>query len=609
MHVANPMIIALWWDAQLARWAVWGGLVLLTVALLLLIRTRWGQQPLGKCVVLSLLAHLLLAIYMTTVNIVTAPVDSPNTGGVHVALVAGSSDEPLDEAFSPERWNAIAPATVTPLDVVDLSPTTEVPPLGEVAEPKRVLPEEPAVSTLTNLPERPTTDEAPAPELVARDEPLVRPRPRPEPTELPTEDAESPDLVPPPERPAEPLVPPPDNNPRGDATETPRPSGESGSAQSGELAGKQSNEQVPVPKIYQGRTGNHLGPTANGATKETEAAVRASLRWLAANQDSNGRWDPRRLEAGTGRAADGEERQSAGAHADTGLTGLALLTFLASGHTHLQGAYRDNVRRGLEFLLASQDATGNLGATDNLYERMYCHAMACCALSEAYAMTRDQRILPALRSAIQYTIRMQDRASGSWRYQIGQPGDTSQLGWQVMALKSAELGGLAIPRETRSNMERFLRSVASGRSGGLACYQPTRPIATRSMTAEALACRQFLGVDDRPETVGEACEFLLRETPGTGHSNHYYWYYATLALHQAGGEPWRRWNESLQNTLLASQRLDGSWAGSWDPDPVWGRCGGRVYSTSLCTLCLEVYYRYLPLYVETAGRTSTAVNR
>jgi len=96
----------------------------------------------------------------------------------------------------------------------------------------------------------------------------------------------------------------------------------------------------------------------------------------------------------------------------------------------------------------------------------------------------------------------------------------------------------------------------------------------------------------------------LQEMPGTGLVNHYYWYYATLALYQSGGDPWRRWNEALQKNLLAAQRLDGTWAGSWDPDPVWGRCGGRVYSTALCTLCLEVYYRYLPLYVEAAGRES-----
>jgi hypothetical protein len=275
---------------------------------------------------------------------------------------------------------------------------------------------------------------------------------------------------------------------------------------------------------------------------------------------------------------------------------------LASGHTHLDGPYRDTVRRGLEFLLASQGVDGNLAATTNQYERMYCHAMATCALSEAYAMTSDRRLLPAVQRALQYTINTQDRASGGWRYLFGQVGDTSQLGWQVMALKSAELGGVAMPAVTRGGIERFLRSVALGASGGLACYQVERPIATRSMTAEAMACRQFLGRVDRPETTAEATAYLLQEPPGTGTVNHYYWYYGTLAMHQSGGEPWRRWNEALQKQLLATQRLDGSSAGSWDPDPVWGRCGGRVYSTALCALCLEVYYRFLPLYVEAAGR-------
>jgi hypothetical protein len=32
--------------------------------------------------------------------------------------------------------------------------------------------------------------------------------------------------------------------------------------------------------------------------------------------------------------------------------------------------------------------------------------------------------------------------------------------------------------------------------------------------------------------------------------------------------------------------------GSWDPVGAWGRDGGRVYSTALCALILEVYYRY-----------------
>ena len=32
--------------------------------------------------------------------------------------------------------------------------------------------------------------------------------------------------------------------------------------------------------------------------------------------------------------------------------------------------------------------------------------------------------------------------------------------------------------------------------------------------------------------------------------------------------------------------------GSWDPLDPWGEEGGRVYSTALMVLCLEVYFRY-----------------
>ena len=46
---------------------------------------------------------------------------------------------------------------------------------------------------------------------------------------------------------------------------------------------------------------------------------------------------------------------------------------------------------------------------------------------------------------------------------------------------------------------------------------------------------------------------------------------------------------------------DGQAAGTWDPDPQWGGYGGRVYSTATAALCLEVYYRYLPIY---GGKTS-----
>lgn len=81
----------------------------------------------------------------------------------------------------------------------------------------------------------------------------------------------------------------------------------------------------------------------------------------------------------------------------------------------------------------------------------------------------------------------------------------------------------------------------------------------------------------------------------------YAWYYGTLALFQHGGPEWERWNEVMTTELLANQRKDGTAAGSWDPVDRWATIGGRVYQTTICTLTLEVYYRYLPMYAVEGG--------
>ena len=59
---------------------------------------------------------------------------------------------------------------------------------------------------------------------------------------------------------------------------------------------------------------------------------------------------------------------------------------------------------------------------------------------------------------------------------------------------------------------------------------------------------------------------------------------------------WKRWNDALKSVLLQTQETHGDDVGSWQPATVWGGYGGRAYSTAMATLCLEVYYRYLPLY-------------
>ncbi|MGQ9576235.1 MAG: hypothetical protein ACUVUC_13045 [Thermoguttaceae bacterium] len=352
----------------------------------------------------------------------------------------------------------------------------------------------------------------------------------------------------------------------------------------------------PVPEIYRLRTAPNRSQIAQrlGSSPEAEAAVSAALKWLAENQQPDGRWSARQHGGGRETFEEGRDRQGAGSNADTGVTGLAILAMAAAGNTHLTGPYRSRLNAAVSFLLAVQAPDGNLAGKAEFYEFMYCHAMATLALAELLGMSGDPRLEKPVRRAAYYIVAAQDPNGGGWRYRPAQPGDTSQLGWQLMALKSAELAGIDIPETTWRRAGRFLQSVSGGKHQGLASYRPGERF-TRPMTAEALACRVFLGVAPSSPACREAADYLLGELPGQTHpGNLYYWYYATLGLYPMQGEHWTRWSTALQKTLINTQRKEGPLAGSWDPTGRWDGYGGRVYTTALGALCLETYYRFFP---------------
>ena len=166
---------------------------------------------------------------------------------------------------------------------------------------------------------------------------------------------------------------------------------------------------------------------------------------MAAAQSETGGWDASRFGAGAARVVLDQDRRGAGTQADMGVTGLALLAFLGSGHTHSSGAYTREVASGLEYLRQRQRADGALCGDAQFFARMYCHSMATFAVCEALALTKDERLEPMARAAVGYTLSMQHPTDGGWRYQRGDTGDTSQLGWQLMTLKSAQLAGIDIP--------------------------------------------------------------------------------------------------------------------------------------------------------------------
>lgn len=647
---------------------VWSGVAAITVALVILMRTRWGhEQPLRKCVILSLFAHLLFIAYATTVHIVRSHPGGHGRGhgtAIRITDLVGydTVDAPgiangQDGGHETAPWDApsesppVDPQLVeAPLDE-SLKPLDSAVPIA--AAPAIAIPtiahahEEPPIAAPETSHAAPQV--APEPiEVAAQTEPAaapvdVRPSsldPLPEAAAVAASAAAAVDTAPRIDAPAAAPLADVNSMATDDALLAGQTTARTASAVPAEeadfgplvairprptvtAAKPTENPDAPaapegahvVPEMYRERAAaNRLRIAESyGGSAQTEAAVNAALDWLVKHQAADGRWDASDHGAGRETLTHGHDRKSAGAQADTGLTGLALLAFLGSGHTHQSGAHAATVKRGIDFLLSSQAADGNLAGNAELFAHMYCHGMATLALCEASAMTGDENLARPVRRAIAYTVAAQNLATGGWRYKPpyprGERGDTSQLGWQLMALKSAEFSGVAIPERTRQGIIRYLNSVSSGTSGGLASYRPEEQ-ATHSMTAEALVCREFL---DLPVAGAgdEARDFLLGQLPGQGAPNFYYWYYGTLAMFRLQGPRWVKWNEAVSTALVNSQVGSGDGSGSWDPDPLWGGYGGRVFSTSLGALCLEVYYRYLPLYnavggEATAGRLKTA---
>ncbi|WP_437229153.1 prenyltransferase/squalene oxidase repeat-containing protein [Planctomicrobium sp. SH661] len=371
-------------------------------------------------------------------------------------------------------------------------------------------------------------------------------------------------------------------------------------------------DQEKVPSAYRLRSDEEREKALMkfGGSQESEAAVDRSLKWMASVQNPAGYWDASEYEAGTiEKDENGVDRKNAGREADVGVTALAVLAFLGKLNTVDQGEYSPQVNRALRWIVSQQttknwgegwgSTPGYLGGKATDYEAMYCHAMATFALGEAYAMSRDnpdaQWLRAPLEEAVMFILDVQN-VDGGWRYIKGQrEGDMSIFGWQVMALKSAEAAGISIDPQRKARMRKFLVDRQLGNAGGLAGYR-SKEAASAAMTAEALYCRQMLGIADDTQANQEAIQMMLANVPRRTTLNFYYWYYGTLAMHQHGGPEWEKWNANVRDLLISEQRLTGPLAGSWDPRDIWGGYGGRMYATAIATLSLEVYYRYLPLY-------------
>ncbi len=358
---------------------------------------------------------------------------------------------------------------------------------------------------------------------------------------------------------------------------------------------KENGEELPG---YSNRSGAMKARLLKegGGNAESEKAVALGLAWLARQQKADGSW-----------VFDQGSKEEV-----TCATALALLPFLAAGETHkdARGKYTEVVKKGLGYLMKNCPLNG--ASAGKMSNNLYAQGIATIPLCEAYGMTKDPALKPYAQTAINYIQKAQG-PNGSWGYSPGTNGDTSIVGWQIQALQAAKLSkDLVVNDKVYQKAVKFLDLTGSGAKKSMYGYADSAGAAPgTALTAVGLLCRSKIDAwgPNHPGMIDGVAGLVKNSPKGVGVvSNMYYYYYATQVIHNYEGEDWKNWNEGpkqddgsrkggMRDWLVTAQnKKDGANLGSWDPEAGWfGTSCGRLGSTAVCLLNLEVYYRYGPL--------------
>ena len=371
--------------------------------------------------------------------------------------------------------------------------------------------------------------------------------------------------------------------------------------------------------LYANRTAGGRGGAlkAYGGSAAGEEAVLRALRWLKKYQEADGSWLPT---AGGPIPDPGGEKYKGNPEA---FTGLALLAFLAHGDTPASREFGTTVEKAIRWLVDHQkpdgswnNASGDLG---------YSHAIATYAICEAYGMTKIMAVKDSADRGLAFLLKKQ-AANGGWDYLLRNPGarqDVSVTAWCVQALKAAKISGVGSAGEVETALDNAVKCLSTVMYTGTGVFNyDVNNVGEGKVVFPEVSCAAVLALQIAGAGKSKVCQGglkWLRENASCywakpwGTNPFYYWYYTTQVMFQAGGPAWNEWNprfatEAIKNQIVeknAIQAPDGRMVaiGYWKPLHEKEYCQAFVYNTTLCTLQLEVYYRYLPTYkqVESAA--------
>lgn len=385
------------------------------------------------------------------------------------------------------------------------------------------------------------------------------------------------------------------------------------------LAVSAADSPLVMKGLFAGRTegarADRLRQFAGGYGEQVEASVMRGLEWLAGQQNKAGywgnvsrynkTWHTRKWTA----SLESEQRT-------VRLTSLCLLAFLAHGETPQSALFGPTVQRAVEYLRSQQHPETGLFVpmAEKHSEKggedfsVYAHAQATYALAEAYALTRAPALKKPVERGLQVIIdgQLESGAWGNWYVQ--DISDSSATSWQIQAFKAASAAGIRM-----EGLDTAMKKAIAGvdylyKGEGVWYYRKGPPIKTWNsggpiMSGAMVLSLQLLGLQSDSKVMAGLrymndfgvtewekawTDPINKSLPAT-----YEWYYSTQAVFQRGGSRWTTWNAAFAPMLINRQNPEGWWRG---PEQAAGE--ETIYSTSLCTLALQVYYRILPTFQQ-----------
>jgi hypothetical protein len=312
--------------------------------------------------------------------------------------------------------------------------------------------------------------------------------------------------------------------------------------------------------------------------------------------------------------------------AQPGVTSLAVLAFMAHGHTPGNGPYGRHLERAIKYIVACQKKSGLImlmapdgSEVDRALEHdvgiagTYDHAIASLTLAELYGMNPSAKaaeLQSVIRNSLRVSLKMQrwpkERPddNGGWRYVIDydeSDSDLSVTGWHLMFLRSARNAGFDVPDRAISDAVAYIRRSFDKQAGTFNYTINRYNGRTRGMAGAGILALGHAGFHDSIEAK-RAADAILRSSFEIYNDNHplpdrdryhYSLFMCCQGMYQMGSPYWEKFFPRTVRAVLAHQQADGSWdAESYHKD----RRYGNSYTTAMVILAMGAPNQLLPIF-------------